>query len=236
MIGVFTDLFINFIRLGGNDEQSLFLITSVQKVQNLGGSKLKDNGIQRFVPAEQIAGDRKNNTVSGKNIIPCFDTVFFREKDGDKVGAPAGGMGIEADGDRAGVKDTAEYTDEQDVIRHLKTGEDIRKKTRQDDHQTGISGKFFPDMFKTDEHRDGIQREIDQGIGKLDIPEVPCDLLEQQSQAIEAPGQKVSCPDKTFDIHSHQKGCGCDEHCSFYIIQNGIFFHNRTYAFLHFFR
>ena len=178
MVGLLADFLIDLIRFGGDDEQCLFLVALVQKMQNLRGGKLKNDGVQRFVPSEQVSRNHKNNAVPGKDIIPGFDAEFFGEKDGDKIGAAAGGVSIEAQIDGAGIKDAAEYSYEQNVICHLETGENICEYTGQNDHQTGISGEFFPDIFETDEDRYGIQREIDQGIGEIYIPEMPCDLLD----------------------------------------------------------
>ena len=156
MVCIFPDLFVDLIRFGGDDEQRLLLVTLVQGMQDLCGSKLEYDGIQRLIPTEQIPSDQKNNTVTCENVIPCLNAVLFREKDGDKIRAAAGGACIQAEGDGTGVQDTAEYTDEQRIVCHLESRQYIRKNTRQNDHQTGIPGKFFPDMFKTDEDRNGI--------------------------------------------------------------------------------
>lgn len=156
MVGFFPDLFIDFIRFGGNDEKRLLLVALVQRMQDLRGSKLKDNGVQRFVPAEQITCDRKNNAVPGENVIPCLNAEFLREKYGDKIGAAAGSVGIETERDGAGIQDAAEYSHKQDVVRHLKTGQSVRENTGQYDHQARIAGEFFSDMFIADKSRNGI--------------------------------------------------------------------------------
>ena len=97
MVCIFPDLLIDFIRLGGDNEQRLFLVTFVQRMQDLSGCKLENNRIQRFVPSKQITCDQEDNTVSGKNVVPGFNAVFFGKKDGDKIGAAAGGVGIQTE-------------------------------------------------------------------------------------------------------------------------------------------
>lgn len=125
-------------------------------MQDLGGSELEYDGVQRLIPAEQISCDQKDDAVSGKNIVPCLNAIFFRKENSDKVRAAAGGVGVQAEGDGAGIQNAAEYGDEQNIVRHLEAGENIRKETRQNDHQAGIAGEFFADIFKADKDRDGV--------------------------------------------------------------------------------
>ena len=103
VVCIFPDLFVDLVRFCSDDEQRLFLVTLVQGMQDLGGSKLEYDGIQRLVPAEQISRDQKNDTVTCKNVIPCFDTILFREKDGDKIRAAAGGACIQAERNGTGI-------------------------------------------------------------------------------------------------------------------------------------
>lgn len=103
VVGLLADLFVDIIRFGSDDKQRLFLVALVQKVQHLSGSVLEYNGIKRFIPVEQISCNRQNDTVPYKNIIPCLNTEFLRKENGDKIGAAAGGVSVEAQRDCAGV-------------------------------------------------------------------------------------------------------------------------------------
>lgn len=52
------DLLINFGRLFGDDKKRMFFVTLMKHLDDLRGSKLEDDGVQRSVPAEQQSGDQ----------------------------------------------------------------------------------------------------------------------------------------------------------------------------------
>ncbi len=108
VVGLLADFLIDFLRFGGDNQQCLFLIALVQKMQNLRGGELEDDGVQRLIPVEQIPRDGENDAVAEKDIIPCVDTELFGEKDRDKISAAAGGVGVKTQIDGAGVQNAAE--------------------------------------------------------------------------------------------------------------------------------
>lgn len=112
------DLLVNLHRTVGDDKQRCALETQVQHVDNLCGSKLEDNRIQRTVPAEQQARDHQHHTVAEKDIIPCVHAEPLAQRNRYKVRAAARRAAKQAQADCKAVKNTAENANQQDIVRN----------------------------------------------------------------------------------------------------------------------
>ena len=100
----------------GDNEQRLFLIAAVKCMECLRGDILEDDGIQSAFPAKEKPGNGKNDDIEAKHQVPGLDTPFLRKVNSDEIGAAAGGVGPEAETDRGAAENSAEDSDQQDVI------------------------------------------------------------------------------------------------------------------------
>ena len=189
----------------GHDKECPLLVLTIKGMQDDSGRILINDRIQRPVPSKEQPGHRQDNSIDSQDDMEGIDPFLVREKDTDKI-RPAGCRpGHQYDTDNKAINDTAEYTDQEDVIRHKMGRDKVCKKARQYDYQAGIQGKFFPDIPKADVDRYGIEYDIDERIWQLHIQISDKNLLDQQRQACRPTREKIPRPDKGLDIHSREK-------------------------------
>ena len=151
VVGFVPDSLVYLVGMVSDNQQRLFLIPFIEHMENLGGGKLEDDGVQGFFPAEEQSGHHQHGHISHENIVPGINSLALGEENGDKIGAAAGGVCEQAQADGAAVDNAAENADEQRVRGNFQTGEEVGQNTGKDDHQTGISGKFFADVAEADD-------------------------------------------------------------------------------------
>src|SRR5574344_1710208 len=88
----------------------IFLISFIQGIYHLCTCELKDDRIQRFVPAKEKSICRKHCSIEDQDIIPRIDPVLFRYTDSDKIRSAAGCPCFKAHYYRKAVYQTSEYT------------------------------------------------------------------------------------------------------------------------------
>ena len=155
-MGDLRNSFVDILRPFRHDDQCLLLVALVQHMEYLRGGILKNNGIQRLVPAKQCSGDSKDHHISRKNIIPGINAVLFRQEDRDKIRTAAGGIGEQTQADGQCIDQSTEDSNQQNILRYRPGGHHIRQNTAHHDHQTGITGELFSDEFEADDHRNRI--------------------------------------------------------------------------------
>lgn len=71
------DALVYLVRMAGDDEQRMFFVALVQHLNDLRGSKLKDDGVERRIPAKQQSRYDQDRSVDGKDFVPDIMPQFF---------------------------------------------------------------------------------------------------------------------------------------------------------------
>ena len=227
------DLFVNPLRRLRYNQQGQLLITAVQPVENLGRRELKNDGIQRLLPAEQKAGRRQHQHIARQNVVPGFFSLALGKENRDKIRTAAGSAGKQAQTDGKPVDQSAEHTDQKDVRGNRVSWKNVCQNTGKNDSHTGIQGEFLPDKPKADHNRRQVQQQINGGIRHRKVKKFIRRLLDQQSQARKSAGEQSPRPDKAFDIHGHHAGGGRHQHQPFHVPFPTVLLHNASCSSYH---
>ena len=211
MRGVVDD-FADLLRIVRDDEEGVLLIALVERVHHLRGGVLKDDGVERLVPAEGETGHHEQDHVEVENDVPGVYALSLRKVDGDEVGAAARGIHAEAETDGKAVDDAAENADEQGVV-----GDDVGRKkigeqTGEHDHEAGVERELLADVAEP--YVDGyhVQQKVDRGEGEPDVQKALGEALNENGEAGGAAGIETSGLHEGVDVESHeQRGQAYDD-------------------------
>ena len=104
------------------------MIVAIKKVNRLGRHILKDNGIQRLVPAKQPSGNEKNHNIESEDDVKAVHAPLLGQKDGNEVRSSTCRIDRKTHADRGTVQNAAKDTDEKNVLCDLVIGNQIDKK------------------------------------------------------------------------------------------------------------
>lgn len=116
VVGQVGDFLIHFIWFVSNNEKSMFFIFLMKHLYHLGGSELKDDRVQCFIPSEDHACNNEDAGIARKDIIPDISPAALREKDPYDISSSAAGISNETKADAKAVDQSAKDTDKQSVI------------------------------------------------------------------------------------------------------------------------
>ena len=167
MVGQLGNLVVNQIRMSGNDEQRMLLVTLMKHLYSLGGGELENNGVQCTVPAEQDAGSHKDAGIGTENIIPDILAAFFGKINGKEIGATAAGIADQTKADGKAVDQPSENADQQRIIGDRLCREQVSKHTGKKDHTTGTDGELLADKAEAYVNRNAVQQDIDHSVRDL---------------------------------------------------------------------
>ena len=162
----------------GDDEKRFFFIALIEHLDNLCAAELIDNGIQCDGPSKQSTCDAKHDDISEENVIPCVNSFLLSQIDADKIRATGGGAHIKAQADGKSVYESAEDTNQEDILREDIAWQNIDKNTGQKNCQDRINRKFLPNIFKTDINRKKIQDNVKECVRDFHMGKFDSDFLQ----------------------------------------------------------
>ena len=174
-------------------------------MKDLRGGKLKDNGVQGFVPAKQQSRDYQHDHIANKDVIPRIDALALGKENGDKIRPATGGLSKETNADSHSVDNAAKDADEQWVGSDLKGGKHIGEDAGQNDHKAGIQCEPLAEKSKADDCRNRIEQQIDERKGKFHVEVLRSGALDEQRKAVKSTGKHISCPDENLNVQRHDK-------------------------------
>ena len=169
-----------------------------------------DDGIKRLIHTKQHTGHANDHYIKSQNKIPGIYTLFLGKIDRNKIRTARSCVHEQTDADHESIDDTAEDTDQQNIIsdRHLRN--DVCQHTRQYDHQAGVQRKLLADKPESYVDWYQIQQQVYQRIGDFHAQKPLKDTLDQNCQSRGATRIQPARLDKCFDIDCHNNRCQAD--------------------------
>ena len=110
-----------------------------------------------------------------------------------------------------GDRDTAEDADEQGVVGDGKGGQQVGEQVGEHDHQAGVKGILFADEPEAQIDGEGVEDDVDQGVGQFNVEPQFKHALQQQGQAGGAARIQPARADKRLDVDRHDEGSQTDD-------------------------
>ena len=102
-------------RIVCDDEQRLFLVFLIKRVDHLRVAELVDDGVQCDIHAEDGSGNEDDNSTEQQHIVEGGYLIFGGEGHGDEIRSASAGPVVQDEAHAQAVDDSAEYGDEKKV-------------------------------------------------------------------------------------------------------------------------
>lgn len=141
--------------------------------------------------------------ISHQNIIPHIFILFLRKVHSYKVCSSCRCSSHQCQADCSPVYQSAENTDQKDVLGNGNRGNNICQHTGNHNDQACIQREFLPYCHKSYSCRNCIKKQAYGCKRKRNVPKLQKDCLDQPGNPVKPSGEQTSCLHKSFNIHRH---------------------------------